>query len=292
MEMINSYCAAINGGYLLQPYVVDKVVDEDGNVVLKNERTVKRQVISEDTSAKIRDALERVVTDNNGGNVTIKGYSIGGKSGTSQRLSLTSDKDEDQEYAASYVCFTPADDPEIILLVMADMPDKEIGYYGSTVAVPTARDILTDVLPYLGFSPEYTDEEVENLDVKVPLLEGKLTSAIATLEDLGVDYVVIGDGEEVVAQSPVTSSSIAQDGCVYLYTEENATEYTEVPDFKGMDASWANETAQANGLNFVATGASTERSDSVVSSQSIAAGTKVPKGTVVELEFMVYQNSD
>ncbi len=292
MEMITSYCAVINGGYLLQPYVVDKVVDEDGNVVLNNERTVRRQVISEDTSAKMRNALERVVTDSSGGNVTIKGYSIGGKSGTSQRLSLTGEDDEKQEYASSYVCFTPADDPELILLVMADMPNKEIGYYGSVVAVPTARNILVDVLQELGYYPEYTDEEVANLDVKIPLLEGSLSNAIATVEGLGVSYEVIGDGTEVVAQSPITGSSISKDGCIYLYTETNNTEYTEVPDFKGMTASWANDAAAMYGLNFVATGASTERDDSVVSKQSIEAGAKVPKGTVVELEFMVYQNSD
>lgn len=292
MEMITSYCAVINGGYLLQPYVVDKAVDEDGNVVLNNERTVRRQVISEDTSAKMRNALERVVTDSSGGNVTIKGYSIGGKSGTSQRLSLTGEDDEKQEYASSYVCFTPADDPELILLVMADMPNKEIGYYGSVVAVPTARNILVDVLQEMGYYPEYTDEEVANLDVKIPLLEGSLSNAIATVEGLGVAYEVIGDGTEVVAQSPITGSSISKDGCVYLYTETNTTEYTEVPDFSGMTASWANEAASMYELNFVAAGASTERDDSVVSKQSIEPGAKVPKGTVVELEFMVYQNSD
>lgn len=289
IAMITSYCAAINGGYLLQPYVVDKVVDEDGNVVLNNERTVRRQAISEDTSAKIRYALERVVTDSDGGNVKIKGYSIGGKSGTSQRISVAGE----DEYAASYVCFTPADDPEIILLVMADMPNKENNrYYGSTVAVPTARDILTDVLPYLGFSPEYTDEEVANLDVKIPLLEGSLENAKATLDGLGMEYKVIGEGTDVVAQSPVTGSSVSKDGCVYLYTEQNSTEYTEVPDLEGLSAAAANESIAYRELNFVATGASTERSDSVVNSQSIEPGTSVPKGTVIELEFMVYQNSD
>ena len=292
MEMITAYCAAINGGYLLEPYVVDKVVDEDGNVVLNNERTVKRQVVSEDTSAKMREALERVVTDNNGGNVTIKGYSIGGKSGTSQRLSLTGDDAEDQEYAASYVCFTPADDPEIILLVMADMPNKQIDYYGSKVAVPTARDILTDVLPYMGYYPEYADEEMANLDVKVPLLEGELSDATATLEGLGIDYTVIGEGANVVAQSPMTGSSISNDGCVYLYTEENTTEYTEVPDLRGMSPSQANDSIAWRELNFVSIGASMERSDVRVYSQSIEPGTSVPKGTVVEIEFLANENSD
>lgn len=302
IEMITSYCATINGGYLLKPYVVDKVVDEDGNVILKNERTVKRQVVSEETSETMRTVLKNVVTDNGGGNVTIKGYSIGGKSGTSQRLSVTekgqtaNGKEEDadeQEYGASYVCFTPAEDPEIILLVLADMPDKSIAYYGSQVAVPTARDILTDVLPYLGISPEYSDDELENLDVKIPILEGSIDEAKATLDGLGMTYEVIGSGIEVVAQSPVTGTSVAKGGCVYLYTEAgNTAEYTTVPDLQYLSPETANETLTYNELNYVTRGASATRSDAIVNSQSIQPGTQVPKGTCIELELIVNEDSD
>lgn len=291
IEMITSYCAVINGGYLLQPYVVDKIVDDDGNVVFKNERTVRRQVISEDTSAIMREALFNVVrgTGTGTGNVAIKGYSIGGKSGTAERLSAGDMKDE---YAASYVCFTPADDPEIVLLVMADMPDKENErYYGSVVAVPTARDILTDVLPYLGISPEYTDEELKNLDVKVPLLEGSLDDAKSTLDGMGVQYEVIGNGIEVVAQSPVTGKTVAKDGCVYLYTEPSHTvEYTTVPDVTNGYLEWANEQLTYCQLNYVAKGAI--RDEAVVSSQSIDPGTTVPVGTTIELELTVYDSGD
>ncbi len=301
IEMITAYCAAINGGYLLQPYVVDKIVDENGNTVLQNERTVRRQVVSEETSAKMRDALFHVVEDNNGGNVSIKGYKIGGKSGTAQRLSVTSQDEEIteqgenkeiQEYAASYVCFTPADDPEIILLVMADMPDKTNNqYYGSIVAVPTARDILTDVLPYLGISPEYSDDELQNLDVKIPLLEGSLDDAKKTLEGLGMRYEVIGNGIEVVAQSPQTGSAVAKDGCVYLYTEQGHTaDYTTVPDVVGGYLDWANEQLTYCELNYVARGAM--RSEAVVSSQSLPPGTRVKVGTAIELEFTVYESGD
>lgn len=302
IEMITSYCATINGGYLLKPYVVDKVVDEDGNVILKNERTVKRQVVSEETSETMRTVLKNVVTDNGGGNVTIKGYSIGGKSGTSQRLSVTekgqtaNGKEEDadeQEYGASYVCFTPAEDPEIILLVLADMPDKSIAYYGSQVAVPTAQDILTDVLPYLGISPEYSDDELENLDVKIPILEGSIDEAKATLDGLGMTYEVIGSGIEVVAQSPVTGTSVAKGGCVYLYTEAgNTAEYTTVPNLQYLSPETANETLTYNELNYVTRGASATRSDAIVNSQSIQPGTQVPKGTCIELELIVNEDSD
>lgn len=289
IEMITSYCAAINGGYLLEPYVVDKVVDEDGNIVFRNERTVRRQVVSEDTSKKIRTALGNVVTDNNGGNVTIKGYSIGGKSGTSERISL--DKDE---YGASYVCFTPVDDPEIILLVLADMPNVAIGYYGSKVAVPTARHILEDVLPYMGYYPEYTDEEVADLDIKIPLLEGSISDAKTTLDGMGISYQIIGNGIEVVAQSPQTGSSVSKDGgCVYLYTEKgNTVEYTTVPDVMYVSPEVANESMAYSQLNYVAKGASVKRPNAVVNSQSPSAGTRVPVGTTVELEFIVNANQD
>lgn len=306
LEMITSYCAAINGGYLLKPYVVEKVLDEDGNVVLKNERTVRRQVVSEETSAIMRDALYHVTTDSNGGNVTIKGYAIGGKSGTSQRLSVTKkgqtmvqgeqENENEQDYGASYCCFAPADDPEVILLVLADTPDYANNggfYYGSQIAVPTARDILTSVLPYLGISPEYTEEELAELDIKVPLLEGDIEAAKATLADLGANVEVVGEGMTVVAQSPVTGTTIAKGGTVYLYTDPSHTiDYTEVPDLKGLTADIANESIIYKNLNYVATGASIHRDGAVVNSQNPEAGKKVAVGTTIELEFMVYDQGD
>lgn len=295
LQMITAYCAAINGGYLLEPYVVEKVVDEDGNVVMKNERTVTRQVISEETSAIMRQALYNVTTENGGGNVTIKGYAIGGKSGTSERLSKKQNKNDD-EYGASYCCFAPADDPEIILLVLADMPDKENNggyYYGSKVAVPTARDILTDVLPYLGISPEYTEQELAELDIKIPLLEGSVAEAQATVEGLGATAVIVGEGTTVVAQSPVTGSSIAKGGTVYLYTDPSHTiDYTEVPDLVGLTPQIANDSIVYKDLNYVATGASIHREGVFVTSQSIAPGEKVAKGTTIILEFSVYSGGD
>lgn len=307
LEMITSYCATINGGYLLQPYVVDKILDEDGNVILKNERKVRRQVVSAETSEIMRDALYHVAADSNGGNVTIKGYSIGGKSGTSQRLSETEknstsspDAEEDadrQKYGASYCCFTPADDPEIILLVLADMPDyKNNGnkYYGSQVAVPTARDILADVLPYLGISPEYTEQELAELDIKVPLLEGaSVADAKTTLEGLGAEPKVIGSGASVVAQSPITGSIIAKGGTVYLYTDtDSEIEYTVVPDLFGATPEIANDAIVYSRLNYVATGASIHREGAVVAKQSPAAGEPCPVGTTVEIEFIIYDGGD
>ena len=289
MEMITSYCAAINGGYLLKPYVVDKILDEDGNVVLKNERTVRRQVVSEDTSAKMREALYKVVQGTDGsGNVSITGYTIGGKSGTSERLSA---KGHEDEYGASFVCFTPAEDPELILLVLADMPDHSgENYYGGTVAAPIARKILTDVLPYLGFSPTYTAEELAELDVNIPLLEGSVDDAKATLAELGVEAEVVGNGIEVIAQSPTTGSAVSKGGKVYLFTDRSYASDPDfmvtVPDFTNATPEMVKETVEYLGLNFVAKGASIKKENTHVESQSIEVNKQVLKGTSIELEFM------
>lgn len=298
IEMITSYCAAVNGGYLLQPYVVEKIVDTEGNVVKRNERTVRRQVVSEDTSIKLRKCLEQVVATAPEHNVSIKGFSIGGKSGTSQRkmetvkegdtIDFTQEEDASkEEYCASYVCFTPADDPELILLVMADMPDKTgDNYYGSRVAVPTAQDIMEEVLQYMHFSPEYTEDELRDLDVKVPLLEGSIDEAEATLKALGLKYEKIGSGIDVISQYPLTGTPMSKNGCVYLYTESGLTsEYRQVPDVRYNDLSNANAILQTSELNYSATGASPSAAGAYVAGQNIAPGTMVPKGTVIELEF-------
>lgn len=288
MELVVACSASVNGGYVLEPYVVSKILDEDGNVVLENERNVKRQVISEDTSAKMRDVLEKVVEGNTSGNVYIKGYRIGGKSGTAQKLGMTTENGED-EYVSSYLCFAPANDPEIMLYVMADMPNKEIAYYGSKVAVPTARKIMEDVLPELGYYPEYDESEFSTLDQQVPFVTDKSVSdARATVEAKGFKCEVIGNGDTVTAQSPLVGTSIAYTGTVFLYTDNDPdAEMTEVPAVEGISVKDADDAMNYSGLNYVATGASVSEEGAVVKKQSIPAGTQVPKGTVIELEFHV-----
>lgn len=288
MELVTACAASINGGYVLEPYVVSKVLDENGNVVFENERTVKRQVISEDTSKKMCSVLEQVVEGSTTGNVYMKGYRIGGKSGTAQKLGMTTENGED-EYVSSYLCFAPANDPEIMLYVMADMPNKEIAYYGSQVAVPTARKIMEDVLPTLGYYPEYDESEVGTLDETVPFVTDKpVADAKATIEGNGLKCVVIGNGDTVTAQSPLVGTSVSYTGTVFLYTDEDPdAEMTVVPTVEGISSKEADEAMNYSGLNYVATGASVSEEGAVVKKQSISAGTEVPKGTVIELEFHV-----
>lgn len=290
IEMITSYAAIVNGGNLVVPYVVDKILDSDGNVISTTETTIKRQVISEQTSQTMRESLEYVVNNNGGSNAYIKGYRIGGKSGTSQKLDEYNN--DNMRYVASYGCFAPADDPEIIMLIIADEPMTG-DYYGSVVAVPYARKILEDVLPYLGYYPEYSDDELQTLDVTVPNVEDTtLYNAKSTLDNLGLQYQVIGNGDMVVSQNPVSGSSIAKGGKIVLYTENNSEQqFVEVPNVIGCSLTEANQLLSSKGLNYVASGASTEREDAIVYSQSYGEGEHVPEGTIIELTFVVKDQS-
>ncbi len=289
IQMITAYAAVINGGYLLQPYVVSKIVDSNGNVTKTSSRTVKRQVISEETSETMREVLESVVNNNGGSNVSIKGYSIGGKSGTAQKLQKIRETGDENLYVSSYVAFAPADDPEIIMLCMVDEPkgysNGSLVYYGSLVAAPVVAEVLEEALTYLGYYPEYTDEELATLDITVPSVIGEdIEIAEETIEALGLSYKVIGEGKTVVSQLPSSSSSISQDGIVVLYTEEVDSQTTTVPDITGYSLSSATSILSNYNLNIKASGASSN-SSATAYSQSVEAGTEVPIGTIIEVTF-------
>ncbi|MCQ2407609.1 MAG: PASTA domain-containing protein [Oscillospiraceae bacterium] len=290
IEMVTGYASVVNGGYLLQPFVVSKIVDQAGNVVLSKEKTVRRQVISEETSAKMRKALQYVV-DNNGGsnNAYIKGYKIGGKSGTAQKL-MGYVKAGEEEYAASYCCFAPADDPEIVLLIMADEPDKTISYYGSTVVAPYSRAVLEKALPYLGYYPSYTLEEEAHKDITVPMvIDNSLAEAQKKLEDLGLGWEVIGTGNSINVQMPMTGTSVAKGGTVMLYTGKADNKPTvTVPYVIGHTLAEANTLFAEAGLNYVAKGSLNQ--DATILLQSVPAGTQAEKWSVISVD--IGHNSD
>lgn len=293
MELVTAYSAAINGGYMVTPHVVDHVVDSNGNIVLQNEAEVKRQIVSEETSAIVREQLEAVVNNNPSHNAYIQGYRIGGKSGTAEKLDTSTA--DDRQYVASYCCFAPADDPEVIMLIMADEPNKEIGYYGSQVVVPYARDIMEEILPAMGFYPEYSDGEDTDSTVTVPYLQSAdITSAESTLAQLGLTYEVVGDGTTVASQSPSTGTSVTKGGKVILYTEVggNSGDTIEVPNLVGMTAAEVNETMTYYDLNYAIVGSSASESGALVQYQSEEAGTVVPRGTAITLTLSVSQQSD
>ena len=285
IQMITAYSAAINGGYLVTPQVVNSITDENGNIVKKMDTVVRRQVISEDTSATMREILEGVVEGQPGSNCYIKGYRIGGKSGTSQKM------DEDitgQTYVSSYCAFAPADDPEIVMLVMVDHPTGE-KFYGSQVAAPICVNVLSDVLPYVGIFPEYDESELADLQVSVPSVQYyTVEEAKKTLEDLGLEVKVKGEGDTVVKQTPV-AAKIEHGGSVVLYTEANAKEETvTVPELKGLTKEQAKATLDMYGLNLTAEGSGYEEEGAVAQSdQSVGAGQSVPMGTAVSVTFAV-----
>lgn len=294
LQMITAYAAVVNGGYLVTPYVVSKIVDSNGNVIKTTEPSIKRQVISEETSAEMRQVLESVVNTKGGSNAYIKGYAIGGKSGTSQKIDKSRETGNDDLYVSSYCAFAPADDPEIIMLVMVDEPTAKdangsLMYYGSIVAVPAVVNVLKEALPYLGYYPEYTEEELEALGVTLPSVEGESVSiAKETLEALSLSVTVVGSGENVVAQVPARSSSIPRNGRVVLYTEENyETEYTTVPNIIGYGLSDVNAILTNADLNFKVGDGAANHSGAVAYSQNYAEGNIVPKGTIIEVTFVI-----
>lgn len=294
LQMITAYAAVVNGGYLVTPYVVSKIVDHNGNVIKTTEPSIRRQVISEETSAEMRGVLEAVVNRKDGSNAYIKGYAIGGKSGTSQKIDKSRETGNDDLYVSSYCAFAPADDPEIIMLVMVDEPTAKdangsLMYYGSIVAVPAVVNVLKEALPYMGYYPEYTQAELEALGVTLPAVEGETVSiAKETLEALSLKVTVIGNGDKVVAQVPARASSIPRNGRVVLYTEENyETQYTTVPNIIGYGLSDVNAILTNADLNFKVGDGAANHSGAKAYSQNYAEGNIVPKGTIIEVTFVI-----
>lgn len=283
IEMITAYAAVVNGGYLVTPQVVDKIIDSNGNVVKDIEPVIKRQVISEDTSAQMRDVLEYVVENAKGGNSYISGYKIGGKSGTSQKI------DEDptgHTYVGSYCAFAPADDPQVILLIAVDDPQNG-EFYGSQVAAPYATQVLEAILPYLGIYPEYTEEQLEEIAVSIKNTEfADVEDAKATLGALGLNVTVIGNGDSVVTQVP-SSGQTKRGSTVILYTEANAVQETAtVPSLAGLTLEEAEKRLAEVGLNLLPSGSAAYTDGATAGyDQSQAAGTVVLKGSVVSVTF-------
>lgn len=293
IQMITAYAAVINGGYLVTPYVVSKIVDPNGNIVKTTEPSIKRQVISEETSAQMREVLENVVVAKDGSNAYIKGYDIGGKSGTSEKQDKMYETGRENLYVSSYCAFAPADDPEIIMLVMVDEPtaadqNGALMYYGSVVAVPAVANTLKEALPYLGYYPEYTQEELAALGVTLPSVENESVSiAKETLESQGLQVTVIGKGDKVMAQVPTRGSQVPRNGKVILYTEEGyETQYTTVPNVIGRSLSEVNTILTNANLNFKVGDGASNQAGAVAYSQNYSEGDEVPVGTIIEVVFV------
>ncbi len=285
IQLITATCAIANGGNLMVPYLVGSIVDSEGNIVSQTEPTVKRKVISAETAEKVRSMMLEVVSNEHGTgrNAYIDGYRVAGKTASAQKLDDNSDK---EVYIASFICFAPADDPEVAILVGVD--NTHDGYRsGGSVAAPIAKQVLEPTLEYLNVERNYTAEELAKLSKTTPELIGKTVSAAKSLalKD-GLKIKVVGDGDTVISQMPAGLQSIPQGGIIIVYTEKSGTpQKTTVPDFTGMTLSQANAVAIEHGLNIIFSGHTNEAGIKVYS-QSVEKNTQVDLGSSITVSFM------
>ena len=283
LELIRAQAACINGGYLYTPYVVEQVLDDDGNIVLQHSTDTSRQVISEETSAKVRECLEYVVASGGGRNGQVAGYRIGGKTGTA-------DKTGTGDVVVSFMCFAPADDPQIIMLLTMDTPSRSTGtaVFGGTMVAPVASSIMSEILPYLGIEPDYSAAELVGADATVPNMVGKTAAeAKEKLESVGFAYKTVGDGATVTDQTPAGGAIIPNNASVILYLgAEKSDDLCTVPNVVGKTASEANKALTNAGLIMKVSGATTVSSGNVHAiSQSAAPGSELAAGSVVTVQF-------
>ena len=283
LALIAAQAACINGGYLHTPYLVERITDSDGNVTYRHDDTPVRQVISEQTSATVRECLEYVVASGTGKNGQVAGYRIGGKTGTA-------DKGQTGDVVVSFLCFAPADDPQVIMLITMDTPSRATGTYvsGGNMVAPTASTVMAEILPYLGVEPSYSAEELLGMDTTVPNVIGmSVEEAKAKLKDRALSYKIVGDGETITDQTPAGGAIIPGKSSVTLYVgEEKSTDKCVVPHLIGKTPSEANTTATAAGLLIRFSGTTGSESSSVrVLSQSIDEGTEVEAGTVITVQL-------
>ena len=282
IALLAAQCACVNGGYLYTPYLVEQVTDQDGNVVSKHDATPIRQVVSEETSALVRQIMEQEVTSGTGKNGQVAGYRIGGKTGTADKVG--------GNVIVSFVCFAPADDPQVMMLLTLDEPNKWTGTYvsGGNMVAPIASSVMSEILPYLGIEPSYTAEELVGADKTVPNVIGLgKDAAVERLAASGFTCRTVGDGDTVTDQTPVGGAIVPNSAEIILYLgAEKSTDKCIVPNVVGDSAATANQKIVNAGLIMGVSGATNASSSTVRAiSQSIAAGTEVEAGTVVRVQF-------
>ena len=282
VALLAAQCACVNGGYLYTPYLVEEITDQDGNVVSRHDATPIRQVISAETSALVRDIMEYEVTTGTGKNGQVAGYRIGGKTGTADKVG--------GNVIVSFVCFAPADDPQVMMLLTLDEPNKWTGTYvsGGNMVAPVASSVMGEILPYLGIEPSYTAEELVGADKTVPNVVGLSKDAAAErLSANGFSFRTVGSGDTVTDQTPAGGAIVPNSAEIILYLgAEKSGEKCIVPNVVGDSAATANQKIVNAGLIMGVSGATNASSSTVRAiSQSIAACTEVEAGTVVRVQF-------
>ena len=259
IQVCTGLCAIANGGKLLQPYLVSSIADANGKTVKKTQTKEIRQVISADTSEKVRKMMKSVVDNGTGKNGYVAGYSVGGKTGTSTKLG-ESKNGEGDKYIVSFGAIAPSDDPEIAMLIIVDEPNQDLG--GGALCAPIAAQVTQEAMNVLG-----------------------IDEAKKTLEENNLNFVVVGDDSTITRQCPSGADTIPNGGTVYLYTDDSEKQTVNVPNFNGLTVNEAKDLASSSNLNIQIAGNSMSSGTVVAYRQSEETQAKVEKGTVVTVTF-------
>ena len=284
MELATAVSSVANGGTLVVPHLIKAVLDDNGNTLASFGTTEVRQIVSEETAKLVSEILADGVANNGGAkNAYVMGYSVAAKTGTSE-------KGTGSDRICSTIAYAPSYDPEVLCLLVVDEPTKG-SIYGSTVAAPYVSKILSEVLPYMGIEPKYTEKELAKMNITVGNYRGlSIDAAKQMIGEKGLTYEIVGSGSSVVAQVPASGSKMSKNGGrVILYTESETPSATAiVPDVMGLTAEQANKKLTDAGLNVRISG-TTMGEGTVVYSQSLPKGEVIPKGTVIEIELRYMQ---
>ena len=290
LQLVRGIASVVNGGNLLEPYIVSEILDAGGNTVLKAQPTVIRQTISPETSATMRELIRSVVTEGTAKNATVAGFSIGGKTGTSEKIDVFDENGQRvQDKIVSFVGIAPMEDPEYIVLVALDTPSRETGIYisGGVMAAPTVGAVMADILPYLGVEQRFSEEEAAGKTIIMEDFTGmEAEAARKQLDRQGLTAKLSGDADLVTGQIPAAGQAVPGNSEVLLYLGEvPEIQNAVVPDFTGMNRAQAEETAGQLGLYILAEGNPELSSGVTAISQSIAKDTPVSVGTTIALTF-------
>ena len=285
LQLVRAISSVVNGGSLLEPYIVSEVVDPNGVTLLRQEPTVVRNTISPETSSTMRELIRSVVTEGTAKNAAVAGFSIGGKTGTSEKIDVFDENGQRvQDKIVSFVGIAPMEDPEYIVLAALDTPSRSTGIYisGGVMAAPTVGAILSDILPYLGVERIQEGEAapIENL-TGLTIKEAK-----ALVKERKLTLTALGDGETITSQLPAAGEQVLSGSEVLVYLgDEEGVRMVTVPDFTGMNRQQASEAAGKLGLFVIANGSAESASQVTVCSQKEPAGTELPVGSAVTLQF-------
>ena len=281
LQMITAISCVANDGVLMKPNIIKSITNTDTGAVTETQPTEVRQVLSKSTASQVKTMMESVVINGSGKNVQVSGYSIGGKSGTSE----PTEANKDDGYVSSFVAISPIEDTQVvILLTLYDPQNEEYGYQGGNVAAPVVSQMLSEILPYLGVPSDTTEEDnnSENL-ITVPDIRNKtITEAKKILTDAGFDCKVVSSGDEnstlVADQNPKPGAQLAANSIIMLYGEgDTVATSVEVPDLSNMNLSQATNALKAKNLNISVTGSG------IVKTQDYTAGELVPEGTIISV---------